>query len=155
MSETRVVVRLDEGMVFRGSDEDGLEIVMDAAGSDLPGGRGRGPSPMRVLAMALGGCTGMDVISILRKMRQDVIGYEVEVGGPRAETHPKVFEALDVEHVVRGRGLDPASVRRAVALSALRYCPASAMLGRAAPVKHRYRVLDENGGVVATGEIEE
>ena len=152
MAETSVVVRLEEGFAFRGTDEDGLSIVMDAS-KDVAGSMERGPSPMRVLAMALGGCTGIDVISILRKMRQDVTGYEVHVSGPRADDHPHVFTAMDVEHVVRGRALSPDSVRRAVELSATRYCPASAMLGKAAPVTHRYRVLDEEGREVATGAI--
>jgi putative redox protein len=152
MAETSVVVALEEGFVFRGTDEDGLSIVMDAS-KDVPGSQARGPSPMRVLAMALGGCTGIDVISILRKMRQDVTGYEVRVSGPRAGEHPHVFTAMTVEHVVRGRALNPESVRRAVELSATRYCPASAMLGKAAPVTHRYRVLDEAGAELAAGAI--
>jgi putative redox protein len=152
MTETSVVVRLEEGFAFRGTDEDGLSIVMDAS-SDVPGSLGRGPSPMRVLAMALGGCTGIDVISILRKMRQEVSDYEVRVSGPRADEHPHMFTALEVEHVVRGRALNPDGVRRAVELSATRYCPASAMLGRAAPLTHRYRVLDDTGIEIAAGTI--
>ena len=152
MAETSVIVSLEDGFVFRGTDEDGLSIVMDA-GKDVAGSRERGPSPMRVLAMALGGCTGIDVISILRKMRQDVTGYELRVFGPRAEEHPHVFTAMTVEHVVRGRSLNAEHVRRAVELSATRYCPASAMLGKAAPVTHRYRVLDETGAEQAAGTI--
>jgi putative redox protein len=153
VTETNVVVALASGMTFRGSDDRGLQIVMDA--SDDAGGTRNGPSPMEVLAMALGGCTGMDVISILRKMRQDVTAYEVRVGGPRAQEHPHVFRAMDVEHVVRGRGLNPANVRRAVELSATRYCPASAMLGKAAPLRHRYLVLDEDGAEVGAGTVGE
>jgi putative redox protein len=149
--ETRVTVALEQGMRFRGTDEGGLSIVMDAAAAS--GGQDGGPSPMRVLAMALGGCTGMDVIAILRKMRQDVTAYEVLVSGPRADAHPQVFTALEVEHVVRGRGVVPSSVRRAVELSATRYCPASAMLAHAAPLTHRYRVLSEDGTEIASGTI--
>lgn len=151
MDRTDVVVTLEEGMTFGAADEDGLRIVMDAAADG--GGQGRGPSPMRVLAMALGGCTGMDVIAILRKMRQDVTGYELRVGGPRAAEHPRMFTSLEVEHVVRGRGLEPANVRRAVELSATRYCPVSAMLGKGAPVTHCYRVLSEDGAEVGSGAI--
>ncbi|MHB8574559.1 MAG: OsmC family protein [Dehalococcoidia bacterium] len=151
MGETRISVELQEAMTFLGSDENGLSITMDAAPDG--GGRGRGPSPMRVLAMALGGCTGMDVIAMLRKMRQEVTAYRVNVSGPRADTYPQVFTAMEVEHVVQGKSLDPASVRRAVELSATRYCPASAMLGKAAPVTHRFRVLDEAGDEVASGAL--
>lgn len=151
MTQTSVVVTLDEQMTFRARDERGLQIVMDAA--DDAGGRRNGPSPMELLAMALGGCTGMDVIAILRKMRQDVTGYEIRVTGPRADEHPRVFTSMSVEHVVRGRSLNPANVRRAVELSATRYCPASAMLGRAAPLAHRYRLLDEDGTELEAGAI--
>jgi putative redox protein len=88
---------------------------------------------MELLGMTLGSCTGMDVIAIVRKMRQPVTAYEARVGGPRSEERPKVFSALTVEHVVRGRGIEPAGVRRAVELSATCYCPVSAMLGRRPP----------------------
>ncbi len=97
----------------------------------------------------------MDVVSFLRKMRQEVISYEVHVSGPRSETYPKVFTALTVEHVVRGGNLDPERVRRAVELSATRYCSASAMLSKAAPVTHRFRVLTPEGNEVASGRIGE
>jgi putative redox protein len=154
MSETTEVrVELLDGMAFRGLDQHGLQIVMDAT-ADV-GGQGRGPKPVDALAMALGGCTGMDVISILRKMRQDVTAYEVRVNGPRAQTHPKVFTALTVEHVVSGNDLDERQVRRAVTLSATRYCPASAMLGKAVPIRHVYRVLTATGAEVARGESDE
>lgn len=152
MTETNVVVALGGGMTFRASDERGLQIVLDAA--DDAGGSRNGPSPMEVLAMALGACTGMDVIAILRKMRLDVTAYEVRVGGPRAQEHPHVYTAMTVEHVVRGRALNPANVRRAVELSATRYCPASAMLGKAAPLRHRYLVLDEDGAEIGAGTID-
>jgi putative redox protein len=153
MAETRVTVQLLEGMRFRGANEGGLTMIMDSPPED--GGAAAGPTPMEVVAMALGGCTGMDVISILRKMRQDVSSYEVHVSGPRAEAHPRVFTSLDVEHVVSGPGLNPVQVRRAVELSATRYCSASAMLSKAVPMVHRFRVLAADGAEVATGVIGE
>ena len=139
MSETHVTVTLEEGTRFRGDDEFGLSLLMEGEG-------GAHPTPMRVLAMALGGCTGMDVLAILRKMREDVTGYTLNVGGPRADEHPRVYTALTVEHVLRGRALNPAKVARAVTLSATRYCPVSAMLGHAAPVTHHWRAVDEDSG---------
>ena len=154
MRETMAVrVELVDGMAFRAVDQQGLAIIMDA--NPGVGGQGRGPKPVDVLAMALGGCTGMDVISILRKMRQDVTAYEVRVTGPRAETHPRIFTALTVEHVVAGNDLATQAVQRAVTLSASRYCPASAMLGRAVPLRHCYRVLTAAGDEVARGEVGE
>ncbi|HUX87413.1 MAG TPA: OsmC family protein [Chloroflexota bacterium] len=143
--------RLLDGMAFSAESESGHTIVLDAA--EAVGGGNRGPRPVELLLLGLAGCTGMDVISILRKMRQDVSGYEVRVVGSRAESHPKVFTEITVEHVVRGRGLSPDSVRRAVELSATRYCPASAMLGKAAQIKEQFRVIDDASGTETTGAL--
>jgi putative redox protein len=135
-------VALEDGMAFRATTGSGHQLLLDTAPDH--GGAGRGPTPMELVLVALGGCTGMDVISILRKMRQDVTGYEVRVtGDERAETHPRVYTAITVEHIVRGRNLDDASVARAVELSATRYCPVSAMLGETATVTHRHRTVQE------------
>jgi putative redox protein len=110
------------------------------------GGADRGARPIELLLLGLGGCTGMDVIGILRKMRQDVTAYEVRVEADRSEQHPKVLTRITVEHVVRGRGLDAAAVRRAVELSATRYCAVSAMLGKSAEIEERFRAIDEVSG---------
>jgi putative redox protein len=95
----------------------------------------------------------MDVISILRKMRQEVTGYRVRVRGARRDEHPRVFTGIAVEHVVRGRRLNAAAVRRAIELSATRYCAVSAMLERAAPIDVRYRIVDETTGAESTGSL--
>ena len=96
----------------------------------------------------------MDVINVLRKQRQAVTGYQVRVRGERAEEHPRVFTRIVVEHVVSGRGISLEGVRRAVELSATRYCSASAMLGRAARIEERYRVIDEATGAETTGSLD-
>ena len=143
---------LDEGMSFIGRTGAGFELALDAE-PDV-GGQGRGPRPMELVLLALAGCTGMDVISILRKMRQDVTGYEVRVrGDERAPGFPKVYTRITVEHVVRGRDLVESSVARAVELSATRYCPVSALLGRGAEVDHTYALEDAEpiGAGVRTG----
>lgn len=152
MAEVRVSVELLDGMAFTGQDQRGRVLTMDAALAS--GEHSRGPTPVTVLAMALGGCTGMDVISILRKMRQKVPAYTVQVSGPRAETQPQVFTALTVIHEVRGDHVDPAEVRRAVELSATRYCSVGAMLGRALPLTHGYRVLSADGTEQASGMLD-
>jgi putative redox protein len=108
---------------------------------------------MELLLVGLGGCTGMDVISILRKMRQNVTGYEVRLRGERAADHPKVFTSIFVEHVVRGRGLSGESVRRAVELSATRYCSAAAMLGKVAHIEESYRMIDDATGQEQAGAL--
>jgi len=97
---------------------------------------------MELVLMALAGCTGMDVISILRKKRQDVTGYEINVRGVRAETHPMVYTHITVEHVVTGHRVDPAAVARAVELSETKYCSVSGMLRKAAQIESTYRVVE-------------
>jgi putative redox protein len=144
-------VDLLDGMAFRATTGTGHQIVMDGA-PDVGGGDA-GPRPMEMLLVGLGGCTGMDVISILRKMRQDVSGYQVRLHGERATDHPKVFTSITVEHVVRGRGLSPDAIKRAVELSATRYCSAAAMLSRAARIEETYRVVDEASGQEQTGTL--
>ena len=146
-------VELLTGMTFRGVSGSGHDTLMDA--EPAAGGQERGARPMEVILLAFGGCTGMDVISILRKMRQDVAGYEVRLVGERTEQQPTVFTDVTVEHVVRGRDLDVGNVRRAVELSATRYCPVSAMLSRGGVhVTERYRVIDEATGEEQTGVLE-
>jgi len=136
------------GMAFAATSGSGHTVPLDAATE--VGGEERGPRPMELLLLGLGGCTGMDVISILRKMRQDVSAYEVRVRGERATDHPKVFMRIVVEHVVRGRHLSAESVRRAVELSATRYCSAAAMLGKVAQIEESYRVVEETSGGEST-----
>jgi len=152
MTSNRVAtVTLQNAMTFRATTASGHDLVMDSS-SDV-GGTESGPRPMELLMAGLGGCTGMDVISILRKMRQDVTSYEVRVSGERASEHPKIFTNIRVEHVVRGRQLNVDSIKHAVELSATRYCPAVAMLGEAARIEHTYRVIDDNTAEEQTGTL--
>jgi len=152
MSELEATVKLLDGMAFSATSASGHTMTLDAAAD--AGGTNRGPRPIELFLLGLGGCTGMDVISILRKMRQDVADYEVRLTAERAESHPKVFTAVVVEHVVRGRNVSPESVRRAVELSATRYCPASAMLSKAVRIQERYRVIDEEMGTETVGTLD-
>ena len=152
MSQTvSATVTLKEGMAFEATATSGHRVMLDAA--ERVGGRDRGFRPIEMLLIGLGGCTGMDVISLLRKMRQDVTEYRVEVRGEQAEEHPRVYTEITVEHVIRGRALSEESIRRAVELSATRYCPASAMLGKAAHITHRYRMIDDESGAERTGSL--
>jgi putative redox protein len=96
----------------------------------------------------------MDVISILRKMRQEVTSYEVVVTGERAEEHPRVYTSIDVRHIVRGAPLAESSVRRAIQLSISGYCPVYAMLSPAVPITVRYEVTDEGTNAEAQGTVE-
>jgi putative redox protein len=96
-----------------------------------------------LLLLALAGCTAMDVISILRKKRQQVSGLSVEVQGSRADQHPRVYTRIEVLYWVRGQNVDPQAVARAIELSATRYCPVIAMLGKVAEVTTSYQVEEE------------
>lgn len=130
-----------EGLSFAVETESGHRLTLDAAAQ--AGGADAGPRPMELLLSALGGCTGMDVISILRKMRQPVEAMEVRVEGDRADEHPKVFTALRVYYILKGEGLEPAKVEKAIRLSVERYCGVGNMLRKAAVIEYAYEVNGE------------
>ena len=151
MTTMEGTVELLAGMTFRARSGSGHAITLDAAPE--VGGGDHGARPMELLLLGLGGCTAMDVISILRKMGQDVTGYSVRVRGERVTTHPQVFRRISVEHVVTGRDVSPHAVHRAVELSATRYCSAAAMLREVAEIAEGYRVIDEETGAETTGSL--
>lgn len=134
------VAKLGAGMRFEGEAGSGHCVLLDA--SENEGGQNAGFRPMELLLVGLAGCTGMDVISILRKKRQEVTGYEVRVQGIRAESHPMIFEDITIEHIITGHHLQHEAVRRAIALSEARYCGAGAMLGRVAQLRHMYCIVE-------------
>ena len=112
-------------------------------------------SPMQAVLAAVGGCTGMDVIGILRKMRQDVTGYSLEVNGERRDEHPRVYTAIEIVHRVRGRGLKPASVAEAIRLSDEKYCSVHAMLKPTVAMTSRFEIVEDAAGAATddpTGE---
>ena len=128
---------LVDGLHFAG-DIGGVRIDLDA--EENVGGVGAGPQPHSLLLLAMAGCTAMDVLSILRKKRQQVNGLSVEVRGSRAEQHPRVYTRFDVLYKVRGTDIDPQAVARAIELSTTRYCPVIGMLGKVAEVVTRYEI---------------
>ena len=138
-AEVKAVWQGDLG--FEAFNQSGQSIFMD---SPIAEGGPRGPSPMQLLLISLAGCTGMDVVSILKKMRQDVTGFEVNIAGDRAEEHPKIYTGIAIEFVVRGRNLDPRMVERAIELSEERYCSVSAGLKPKAAIHSRYRIVEED-----------
>lgn len=142
-----VRTRLQEDMAFSAESGSGHLVLMDAA--EHAGGHNFGFRPMEMLLVGLSGCTAMDVISILRKKRQEVTGYEVLVRGERAEDHPMVFTDITVEHIVTGHNVSPEAVARAIELSETKYCGAGAMLGKTARLKHTFRVLEASEEAVS------
>lgn len=128
------------GLSFTGLADTGFELPLGADPS--VGGENDGFRPMELFAIGLAACTGMDVISILRKKQQDVTAFEVRTRVNRTDQHPKVFSAVEVEYVVSGRNIDPAAVERSVELSITKYCPAQAMLSKAVPITHKITIIE-------------
>ncbi len=132
-------VKWHSGLSFTGTAKTGFEVNLGAH-PDV-GGANDGFRPLELMAISLAGCTGMDVISILQKKRQDVSDFEVKVDVEQAEDHPHVFTKISVRYIVTGNDIDPAAVERAIELSRTRYCPASNMLDKAAPIEYEYEIV--------------
>ncbi len=128
---------------FKAVSGSGHEIIMDGPADH--GGRNLGPRPMETLLMAVGGCSSFDVVHILKKSRQAVTGCYCEMHGQRAEDEvPAVFNKIHLHFHVRGHALKESQVRRAVALSAEKYCSASIMLSRGGvEITHDFSIEDE------------
>jgi putative redox protein len=129
------------GLQFIGTASSGHAIVMD--GSPDVGGQNTGLRPMELLLVGLGGCSGMDVISILKKKRQDVTGFEMNVKGEKAEDYPKKFKEISIEFVVKGRNISEEAVKRAVDLSMDKYCSVKATLEGVAKINFSYKIIQE------------
>jgi putative redox protein len=123
------------GLVFEARAGSGGTFLMD---SDK---QPQGPSPVETLLASLGGCGGMDVIGILRKKRQVVLGYEVVVTGERHAEHPRRFTRIEVVHRLRGRDLDPRAVEEAIRLTDTKYCSVHATLAPAVEIVSRYEII--------------
>jgi len=107
-------------------------------------GRGTGAtSPMELVLVALGGCSGADVVGILEKKRQKVTGYDIEVRGERREEHPRIYTRIEVIHRVRGHAIDPKAVQHAIDLSEKKYCSVSAMLSASAKLSMSFEIINE------------
>jgi len=130
-------------MSFTGTARTGFEVPLGA--ETEVGGDEDGFRPMELLLTGLAGCTAMDVISILRKKRQEVTAFEVKVDAPRAAEHPKVFLRATIEYHVTGRSVDEAAVQRAIELTSTRYCPAQAMFGKVFPIELKYYIYEDDG----------
>ncbi len=131
-------VRLNEGVSFVAESGSGHAMVID--GAPDAGGRNLGPRPMEVVLMGTAACSAFDVVLILRRGRQDITDCIAEVEADRAETDPKVFTRIHMHFKLTGRNLDPDKVRRAIELSAEKYCSASAMLAKTAQITHDFEI---------------
>ena len=143
MTVKQLTATLEGDMRFAAVNEAGRTLVMD----DHEGGGG--PSPIETVLAALAGCTGMDVVSILRKKRVPFTAYHVDTTADQKDTYPQVFTRVDVIHVVEGEGISTDAVHRAVELSALKYCPVSAMLAAGTvEIHHGYRIVAQDGTTI-------
>jgi putative redox protein len=127
-------------MSFEGSSDSGFTLPLGA--DPEVGGDEDGFEPLELFAIGLAGCTAMDVISILKKKRQDITHFEVYVDADRTTDHPKVFTHVRVEYIVQGHQVDPVAVERAIELSSTKYCPAQAMLAKAVEIELKYVIRE-------------
>ena len=129
-----------DGMLMVGKSHSGHSITMD--GPPEIGGENLGVRPMEMLLLGVAGCTMIDVVSTLKKMRQDLTQCETKVNAERANEHPKVFTDIHIQFVIKGKDLDQNKVEKAITLSAEKYCSASIMLGKTASITHDFEIVE-------------
>lgn len=132
--KNKVDVKWTEKMSFDATVND-HKIVLDAM--EAVGGEDKGPRPKPLLLLSLGGCTGMDVVSMLKKMRVEFDYFNVEVEGELTEEHPKYYHTITINYIFKGKDLPIEKLEKAVNLSQDRYCGVTAMLEKAAKIKHK------------------
>lgn len=140
----KAIVNWQQNMTFIGTADSGFPVKMDV--DESGGGDNNGVRPMELLALGLAGCTAMDVISILRKKRQDVTQFDVRVDAARVREHPKVFTSAVITYIVSGNNVEESAVLRAIELSATKYCPAHFMFGQIFPIDLQYEIYEEGEG---------
>ncbi|AIR70353.1 MULTISPECIES: OsmC family protein [Dickeya] len=128
-------VKWVEGLTFLGESASGHQLLMDGNAGD------KAPSPMEMVLMAAGGCSAIDVVSILQKGRHDVADCEVRLTSERRAEAPRLFTAINLHFIVTGKGLNDKAVERAVSLSAEKYCSVALMLEKAVTITHSHEVI--------------
>lgn len=140
MAKHQVKVNWLENMAFK-ADMDGHEIILDAA--EKAGGENRGPRPKPLMLTSLAGCTGMDVVSILKKMKVEVDDFNIIVEGDVSDEHPKQYTKMHVIYEFKGKDLPMKKLEKAVSLSDEKYCGVSALYKKAIELTHEVRVVTE------------
>lgn len=133
-------VKWVEDVMFLGESGTGHTVVMD--GPEESGGHGTGMRPMELLLLGMGGCTSYDMITMLKKSRQDVKDCVVEITSERSDEIPKVFTKIHVHYKITGKNIKEAHVKRAVDLSIEKYCSATIMLEKTAEISHDYEIIE-------------
>jgi putative redox protein len=129
-----------DGLLMVGKSDSGHTITMD--GPPESGGENLGVRPMEMLLLGVAGCTMIDVVTTLKKMRQDLSHLETKINAERATDHPKVFTNIHIQFILKGQNLDEKKVDKAITLSAEKYCSASIMLGETATISHDFEVIE-------------
>jgi len=140
METKKVYLKQIKGLSLAARGESNHWVTMD--GPEKLGGSDAGVRPKELLLMALAGCTGSDVVSILQKKRVNLTDFEINITAQQTEEHPKVFTDIDLEYVFYGKDLKEKDVERAIDLSANTYCGVSAMLKKAMNINHTYRIVE-------------
>jgi putative redox protein len=135
--DAKAVIELKNTDLFVGHTPSGHSVLLDTDHS-----RNSAPTPMELLLLALGSCTGVDVVSILKKKRQDVSAYRVEVRGERRDEHPRSYKRMAVHHIVTGRNISEQSVAQAIQLSEEKYCSVAATLRPTAEIVSSFEIIE-------------
>ena len=135
-----ISVKWIDGMLMVGKSDSGHAIVMD--GPPEIGGENLGVRPMEMLLLGMAGCTMIDVVSTLNKMREDIVDCQTQVSADRSEEYPKVFTNINVHFILKGKQLNPSKVDKAIKLSAEKYCSASIMIGKTAVITHDFEIVE-------------
>jgi putative redox protein len=135
----KATIKWLDGVSFDGVSESGHSVVMD--GAPESGGKNDGMRPMEMMLLGLGGCTSYDVVTILKKSRQDVKDCSAEITAERAENIPKVFTKIHIHFILEGNDLDASVIERTINLSATKYCSASIMLEKSVIITHDFEIV--------------
>lgn len=138
MATKKAYIKQIKGIAFAGKTDTNHWVTMD--GAEEFGGSNASVRPKELLLIALGGCTGSDVVSILQKKRADLKDFEVNITADVAEQHPKVYTKIHIEYVFYGENLSINDLERAIELSQTKYCPVTNMLNKAAEITYSYRI---------------
>ena len=141
MSTMTAVVTLQENVRWKAEAGSGHSVIVD--GPVEAGGDNAGFRPMELMLLGLGGCMAYDMLMILRRMREDVSGYQLKLNGTRADDLPSVYTEVNLEHTITGFGLNEANVKRALNLAEAKYCSASAMFSKTAKLNHTLTIVED------------
>jgi putative redox protein len=136
---TEATVTFRSGVCFEARAESGHTVVID--GPPEAGGENAGFRPMELMLLGMGGCMALDVVLILRRMRQEVRAYRLNIQAERAEDPPRVYTEVKLAHLLQGEGLEASAVQRAIELAETTYCSGSAMFAKTAKISNTFRIL--------------